>query len=87
MCTNRGRIPILFRLIIGLTLACVCFDVLHMVDLGVAPHVIGNVLMRCIKAKVFFRGGTDQAQVENVSSLAADYFKQKKMRKTQTKGP
>ena len=40
--------PLLFKLVIGLTLPCLMVDVLHAVDQGVASHVIGNIFLAVI---------------------------------------
>ena len=63
---SRGSmIPLIFQLVIGLTLSCVAIDVLHVLDLGVAAHVLGNLFWLIIKRR---RGGTQESRAKTLSS-------------------
>ena len=48
-------IPVLLACAQGLRLECITVDVLHCVDQGVAPHIIGNIFwIFAARRKVFF---------------------------------
>ena len=66
---ERGEpTPLIFALVVGLTLGCVMVDVLHAVDLGVASHAIANVFARCIRKRAW--GGRTYDQ--NVAALGEE---------------
>ena len=57
---RSAAIPLLFRVFVGLTISAVAIDTLHVVDLGVAAHVLGNMfLLVCFKR----RGGSIESRV------------------------
>ena len=56
-------VPAPFRHITGLRLECVCPDIMHVADLGVSAHVLGNVFWEVITSHAF--GEMDQrGQIE-----------------------
>ena len=70
-------LPLLFRLVVGLTLACVCVDMLHTIDLGVASHVIANVFQECIRRNVW-GGGTVERNTERLQEEIREWYHKNK---------
>ena len=49
MMRRTGKeVPLLLQKVLGLRLECFRIDVLHAVDLGVAAHIVGNILWESV---------------------------------------
>ena len=62
----------------GLRLDCITIDVLHCLDLGVAAHVIGNVLFIIGVLRGAFGGSTYDERVRKLDSHLKKWYKQRK---------
>ena len=58
--------PLLFDLAIGFRHECVKIDVLHCVDLGVAAHVIANILVLLVLRRAVLGGSSYDEKVRNL---------------------
>ena len=67
-------LPLLLQKVLGLRLECFRIDVLHAVDLGVAAHIVGNILWESV---VDHKWGAP-TQDENLALLEADFRKWEK---------
>ena len=65
---NGLAIPILLALVIGLRLECTSIDSLHVMDLGLAAHVVANTLWETVLGKEWGQSTQDK----NVAALEAD---------------
>ena len=70
--------PFIFDAIVGLSLPCMTIDVLHAVDLGVTAHLIGNILMDCVKRNVW-QGRSMKRNVELLDEELSAWCKQHKV--------
>ena len=75
------ELPLLFRLVVGLSLACVAIDVLHCVDAGVGAHIVGNIMMLCIKRNVW-GGGTMDRNAECLDEELTRWHSKNKSKRT-----
>lgn len=79
---NEGKsTPVLFALILGLSLGCLMVDVLHAVDLGVTAHIVGNVFAFCIRQNVWGAGTIEK----NTACLHAEIDSWSKAQKVSAK--
>lgn len=65
---NGLAIPILLALVIGLRLECISIDSLHVMDLGLAAHVVANTLWETVLGKKWGHSTQDK----NVEALERD---------------
>ena len=84
---DQGRpIPILLSLVIGLRLESIMIDVLHTIDLGVAAHIIGNILFIFGVLRAVFGGSVYTERVAKMfEALKAWYSRTKCTSKIQGK--
>ena len=77
--TARGLFtPVLLSCVIGLRLECIMIDVLHTVDLGLASHIIGNVIWLFAVVRGVF-GGINQAdKIKNAFEHIQAWYKRTK---------
>jgi hypothetical protein len=68
-------IPILLLFCAGLRLECISIDTLHIVDLGLTAHIVGNVLWLFTIIRNVFRGRTNK---ERINLLEVDLRKWEK---------
>ena len=71
-------VPILLSLVIGLRLESVMIDVLHTVDLGIAAHIIGNILFIYGVLRGVFGGGTYAERAEALGKALSSWYKRTK---------
>ena len=71
-------IPILLQLVIGFRLESIMIDVLHTVDLGVAAHIIGNVLFIFGVLRAVFGGRNYEQRVGALSNALDNWYKRTK---------
>ena len=75
-------VPALLALAVGFRHDCVMVDVLHTVDLGVASHVIANVMWHVAVLKKAFGGATQEQQIQKMyAHMQAWYSRTKAKRK------
>ena len=67
--------PVLFARCIGFRLECVMIDVLHTVDLGVAAHVIGNVLFIMCILRGCYGGANYQERAARLNAELGKWYK------------
>ena len=65
----------LFRILIGLSLACVTIDTLHVCDQGVTSHVVGSVFI--FICKNVRRGGRLEERVEQLGVECDQWYARK----------
>ena len=71
----KGKeLPALMRRVAGLRLEAVMIDILHTVDLGVAAHIIGNIMWACVEQGVW-PGGTQAERVAGLQAAVAKFYK------------
>ena len=69
-------LPILLLHVIGLRLECICIDVLHAVNQGIASHIIGNVVFIIVVLRNMLHGGTTFAQrVDKLNQHLTEWYK------------
>ena len=79
-------IPVLLACVIGFTLSCVMIDVLHTVDLGLASHIIGNILWIQANVRNVFGGSNQETRVSRLENdISKWYSRNKKACKMQHK--
>jgi hypothetical protein len=71
-------IPILLSLATGLRLESIMIDVLHTIDLGVAAHIIGNILFIFGVMRAVFGGSTYVERIARVSEALTAWYKRTK---------
>ena len=79
--TSGLAIPMLLRNgigIIGLRLECVMVDVLHTIDLGLACHIIANVMFIIAVLRNVFGGATYAERVKNLARHMHEWYKKTK---------
>ena len=69
----------MLQLLVGLSLACVTVDVLHVVDLGVSAHILGNVFAACVRRNVW-GGGTVDRNAEALGESIKNWYMSKRIR-------
>ena len=65
-----SSMPLLFALVIGLSLPCLMIDVMHCLDLGVTSHIVANIFVHCIRKHAF--GGRT---IEENTTLLNEHLK------------
>ena len=71
-------IPPMLVAAIGFRLECVMIDVLHTVDLGVASHVIANVMFLFAVMRSVFGGGTQEKKIEKLMAHMQSWYSSNK---------
>ena len=71
------ELPVLLQKVRGLRLESVMIDVLHTVDLGVAAHIVGNIMWACV-AKHAWPGTTQAVRVEGLDAELLQHYKDTK---------
>ena len=86
MLAARGQqVPVLFQKALGMRLEMVAIDTLHTVDLGIALHIGGNVLMECCRAKAFCDGNID-ANIAELNEVIKEWYRRNPKVSTRLKG-
>ena len=65
--------------VLGLRLECCRIDTLHTVDLGVAAHIIANIMMACISLHVW--GSNQDLGIVGLRAALAEFYKLTKCQK------
>ena len=71
-------VPILLALAIGLRLESIMVDVLHTIDLGIAAHIVGNIMFIYGALRGVFGGGTFKERVSELSKVLSAWYKRTK---------
>ena len=71
-------IPILLQLVIGFRLESIMIDVLHTVDLGVAAHIISNILLIIGVLRTVCGGRNYEQRVGALSNALDNWYKRTK---------
>ena len=71
-------VPVLLSQVVGFRLECIMIDILHTVDLGVAAHIIGNVLFIFCVLRGCFGGATYADRVKRLATDLANWYKETK---------
>ena len=75
---NNLPIPILLSLAVGMRLEMVMIDILHTVDLGIAAHIIGNILFVYGILRGVFGGRTFSDRVQATAAALDAWYKRTK---------
>ena len=75
----------MFQKALGMRLEMVAIDTLHTVDLGIALHIGGNVLMECCRAKAFCDGNID-ANIAELNEVIKEWYRWHPKVSTRLKG-
>ena len=71
-------IPILLSHVLGMRLECVMIDVLHTVDLGIASHIIANILWILVVNRCILGGSTIAESIARLNSHLDAWYKRTK---------
>ena len=83
--TRGWPLPILLAHVIGLRLENFMIDVLHCVDLGIAAHILGNLLfilgrlmygkkLNCYKSEFYCRNSKNIKNIVEIQRAPSRYF-------------
>ena len=80
-CSDPFLIPVLFAMCCGFRIEMVMIDVLHCVDLGIASHIVGNIIWILCQRHIFTDDpGRHQGVWRDLNSMAEDNKVQNKFK-------
>ena len=71
-------IPVLLMCVIGLRIECLTIDTLHAVDLGIAAHIVGNVLFVFGVLRSCFGGSNMAEKCKRIHDRLMEFYKRTK---------